>query len=212
MIIGDKKEAVIDNIKNAVEQNEFNVKVEVNDPNLTNEQKTEIIDKYLNKRKSLSYKRNNRIVRFLIKLVALSQNKEIKVEGLENVKDIKTGAIITCNHFNPLDNMAVRKMARRAKKRRLYIVGQEENLAMEGILGYFMNYADIIPISNKISYMKESFPNIIKEILDKKNFILIYPEQEMWFNYKKPRPLKPGAYYYAAKNNVPIISCFNRND
>ena len=30
----------------------------------------------------------------------------------------------------------------------------------------------------------------------------------MWYNYRKPRPLKQGAYYYAAKNNVPIISCF----
>ena len=30
----------------------------------------------------------------------------------------------------------------------------------------------------------------------------------MWFNYKKPRPLKPGAYHFAIKYNVPIISCF----
>lgn len=37
---------------------------------------------------------------------------------------------------------------------------------------------------------------------------MIYPEQEMWFNYRKPRPVKRGAYYYAAKANVPIISCF----
>ena len=30
----------------------------------------------------------------------------------------------------------------------------------------------------------------------------------MWFNYRKPRPPKNGAYFYAAKLNVPIISCF----
>ena len=30
----------------------------------------------------------------------------------------------------------------------------------------------------------------------------------MWFNYVKPRTLKPGAYHFAAKNNVPIIPCF----
>lgn len=71
-----------------------------------------------------------------------------------------------------------------------------------------MNYSDIIPISNQISYMKKEFPEVIKEKLQKGNLILIYPEQEMWFNYKKPRPLKEGAYYFAAKNNVPIISCF----
>ena len=33
-------------------------------------------------------------------------------------------------------------------------------------------------------------------------------EQEMWFNYRKPRPPKRGAYYYAAKFNVPIVSFF----
>ena len=56
--------------------------------------------------------------------------------------------------------------------------------------------------------MKHDFSDILEEKLNKKQFILIYPEQEMWFNYKKPRPPKPGAYYYAAKNNVQIISCF----
>ena len=30
----------------------------------------------------------------------------------------------------------------------------------------------------------------------------------MWFNYRKPRNLKRGAYYYAAKNNVPIVPIF----
>ncbi len=37
---------------------------------------------------------------------------------------------------------------------------------------------------------------------------MIYPEQEMWFNYRKPRPPKRGAYYYAALHHVPVISCF----
>ena len=29
-----------------------------------------------------------------------------------------------------------------------------------------------------------------------------------WFNYRKPRPPKRGAYFYAAEAGVPIISCF----
>lgn len=69
-------------------------------------------------------------------------------------------------------------------KKRLYIIGQETNLAMTGMIGFFMNYSDIIPISNQISYMKKEFPEVIKEKLQKGNLILIYPEQEMWFNYK----------------------------
>lgn len=30
----------------------------------------------------------------------------------------------------------------------------------------------------------------------------------MWFYYRKPRPPKNGAYFFAAKLNVPILSCF----
>lgn len=30
----------------------------------------------------------------------------------------------------------------------------------------------------------------------------------MWFRYRKPRPAQRGAYYYAAKFNVPIVPCF----
>ena len=208
MIIGENKEAVIENIKKATESEEFNKKVEVNDPNLSDEQRDEIINKYLSRRKKITYRLNNRTARMIADTVSWSENKVSEIEGLENIKDIKTGAIITSNHFNPLDSLIIRKMTRKLGKNHLYIVAQETNLAMTGLVGYMMNYTDIIPISRKISYIKNEFSNIIEEKLKKKQFVLIYPEQEMWFNYKKPRPPKPGAYYFAAKNNVPIISCF----
>ena len=208
MIIGDNKDAVIENIKNAVELGEFNKKVEVNDPNLSDEQRDEIIDKYLSRRKKITYRLNNRTARLIADTVSWSENRVTQIEGLENINGINTGAIITSNHFNPLDSLIIRKLVRKAGKRHLYIVAQESNLAMTGLVGYMMNYTDIIPISRKISYMKHEFSDIVEEKLKKNQFVLIYPEQEMWFNYKKPRPPKPGAYYFAAKNNVPIISCF----
>ena len=47
------------------------------------------------------------------------------------------------------------------------------------------------------------------KIFSKKNhWVVVYPEQELWLNYRKPRPLQKDPYYYAAKMNVPIISCF----
>lgn len=30
----------------------------------------------------------------------------------------------------------------------------------------------------------------------------------MWFNYRKPRDLREGAYYYAVASDVPVIPCF----
>lgn len=208
MILGNDKEQVIENIKECINRGEHNNKVEVNDPSLSSEQKTQIIQKYLQNRKKLSYTINNKISRTIISGVTLTQIINTKIVGIKNIENIKTGAIITSNHFNPLDNIMVRRFVRKMGKKRLYIVCQETNLAMDGLIGYIMNYADIIPISNQLSYMKKEFPQTLTKLLNKNNFILIYPEQEMWFNYRKPRLPKPGAYYYAAKNNVPVISCF----
>lgn len=208
MIIGDNKKEVIKNIEKAVDLKEFNQKVEVNDPQLTLEEKTKIVKKYLKNRNKLTFKTKTKIAKSTISLLTNILEKDTKIVGEENIKDIKGGAIITSNHFNPLDNLIIQKLAKKVFKKRLYIIGQETNLAMTGMVGFFMNYSDIIPISNQISYMKKEFPEVIKEILEKGNLILIYPEQEMWFNYRKPRPLKEGAYYFAAKNNIPIVSCF----
>ena len=30
----------------------------------------------------------------------------------------------------------------------------------------------------------------------------------MWWNYRKPKPLKSGAFSFAAKNEVPVLPCF----
>lgn len=30
----------------------------------------------------------------------------------------------------------------------------------------------------------------------------------MWWNYRKPKPLKDGAYKFAVRNNVPVIPIF----
>lgn len=208
MIVGENKKEVIKNIEKAVDKKEFNQKVEINDPKLTSEEKSKIVKRYLKNRNKLTFKTKTKIAKSTISFLTKVLEKDTQIVGEENIRDIKGGAIITSNHFNPLDNLIIQKLAKEVCKKRLYIIGQETNLAMTGMIGFFMNYSDIIPISNQISYMKKEFPEVIKEKLQKGNLILIYPEQEMWFNYKKPRPLKEGAYYFAAKNNVPIISCF----
>lgn len=208
MIIGKNKGKVIDNIKKAIETEEYNKKVEVDDPNLTTEEKDEIIKKYLLNKDKTSFKIKTKIDKAMITFFTNILNKDTKIEGTQNIENIKCGGIITSNHFNPIDNLIIQKFAKKVCKKRLYIVSQETNLAMTGVIGFFMKYSDTIPVSGQLNYMKKDFPKIIKKVLSENNLILIYPEQEMWFNYKKPRPPKEGAYYFAAKNNVPIISCF----
>jgi len=36
----------------------------------------------------------------------------------------------------------------------------------------------------------------------------VYPEQSLWWNYRKPKPLKDGAYKLAVRNNTPVVPVF----
>ena len=139
-------------------------------------------------------------------------DKDITIKGLENLKDLdlSKGAIITSNHFNPLDTFIIRKLVEKVLKKDLYIVIQDTNLAMPGSLGFLMNYTNTIPVSKSPTYLAGTFKENLRKILSDGNIVLIYPEEEMWFNYRKIRPLKRGAYQYAAILNVPVISCFTK--
>ena len=54
----------------------------------------------------------------------------------------------------------------------------------------------------------KKFINSVDTILKKGDYILIYPEQSMWWNYRKPKPLKDGAYNLAVRSKVPVVPIF----
>lgn len=209
MIIGGSKKEVIENIKTNILNNELNKKVETTDPTVSEEESRKLIDNYYKLRKNkLKYLITSFYYNKFIDGFNKKVNKGLEIEGYENLKDIKTGAIITSNHFNPLDSLAIRQMVKKAFHKRYYIVSQETNLALPGILGKIVNNQNVIPLCKSTNYIIKEFTPRIKEILSKNNYVLIYPEEEMWFNYRKPRPCKRGAYQFAAEAGVPIISCF----
>lgn len=208
MIIGKNKQAVIHNIRKAAEDGDFYRKVEVDDPELTDEEEQNILRAFPKQIGTPGYRIKTKAARTLVDAVARSVNRNTQFTGLEYLKEIKGGAIVTSNHFNPLDNTAVRMAVKKTGKKRLYIVSQAGNFAMKGLIGFVMNYADTIPIGRDQDYMTGTFSELIKRPLKREQYVLIYPEQEMWFNYRKPRPPKRGAYYYAARFRVPVISCF----
>lgn len=94
------------------------------------------------------------------------------------------------------------------KRQRLFIVVEASNLAMPHLIGWTVRNFDSLPIDHDFHYLSRIFPKKLAQVLSKPGWILIYPEEELWFNYRKPRPLKKGAYYYAAKFNQTIISTF----
>lgn len=133
--------------------------------------------------------------------------KEIK--GIENFLAVKGGAIITSNHFSPLENYAVWKAIKpHMGKRRLYRVIKEGNYTNPPPpFGFIMKNCDTLPLSRNRETMK-LFLNAMNTLLTRGEKILIYPEQAMWWNYRKPRPLKNGAFKFAISSNAPVIPFF----
>ena len=209
MIFGDNRRAVIENIRTCAENGDFHSKVELGDPVLSAEQNRNITDAYLENRKRLTFKLKTAIAVTMAQIATRMINKNTEIVGLEKIPQNLGGVLITSNHFSPVENTVIRHLTNTLGRRRLNIISQTTNFAMPGVIGFLMNYADTIPISTEPRYLARDFLSVLKEkLVLRKEAVLLYPEQEMWFNYRKPRPPKGGAYFFAAKLNVPIISCF----
>ncbi len=134
--------------------------------------------------------------------------KEIK--GLENFKNLETGALVTCNHFNAFDSFAIQLAYEAAEQpnRTFYRVIREGNYTgFPGFYGFLMRHCNTLPLSSNLETMKKFYDATVKLLRDG-HFVLVYPEQSMWWNYRKPKPLKRGAYVFACKADVPVLPCF----
>ena len=202
---------VIKKIKMLEKKGLFDVDVEEDPPTipLLKEDVDYLKEKRTNRIKSkIAYTMGEVFVNDLLK-----ENKLIikDVKGMENLKNLQTGAIITCNHFNPFDSLAIEKVFRLSKQhknKKLFKVIREGNYTnFPGLYGFFFRNCDTLPLSSSKETMVE-FMRAVDTILQRNDFILVFPEQSMWWNYKKPKPLKKGAFKMAARNKVPVLPIF----
>ncbi|MBQ9774148.1 MAG: 1-acyl-sn-glycerol-3-phosphate acyltransferase [Clostridia bacterium] len=155
----------------------------------------------------IAYRKARKFLRY-IQEKNLMIIKEIR--GLEHLQGLSGGAVLTCNHFNAFDTFAIHEAFLRAgiKGKKLYRVIREGNYtSFPGFYGYLMRHFYTLPLSSDKATMVK-FTKATDKLLTDGNLVLIYPEQSMWWNYRKPKPLKAGAYRFAAKNNVPVLPCF----
>lgn len=134
-----------------------------------------------------------------------------EVHGMENLEGVKSGAVLTCNHFNPFDCFTVEYLFQCSEhmgKKKLFKVIREGNYTnFPGFYGFLFRNANTLPLSQNKKTMY-NFLKAVDTILQRGDFILIYAEQSLWWNYRKPKPLKNGAFKFAAKNHVPVIPFF----
>ena len=152
-----------------------------------------------------------RLARWFMNTMIRKKQLIIKdIKGIENYRNLKSGAIITCNHFNAMDSFAMHIAYEKSRQRRrkfFRIIKEGNYTSFPGFYGLLMRNCNTLPLSSNKDTMKK-FIKAVDTILQKGHFILIYPEQSMWWNYKKPKPLKKGGFTFAAKNNVPVLPCF----
>lgn len=167
---------------------------------------------YLNEK--LSSKIKNRIAnflgtRFFEGMIAKRQLIIKEVRGIENFTAVSGGKILTCNHFSISDNYAVwRSLRDHMGGKMLYKIIREGNYTNPPKpFGMMMRHCNTLPLSSQTSTMKK-FLRAVKVLLERGETILIYPEQGMWWNYRKPKPMQDGAFTLAIRNKTPIIPIF----
>jgi len=202
---------ILDKIQEYEKTGKFDIDVEDDPPTIT--LMPEDVD-YLNEKSSSKIKSKiaNKLGKKFLEALIKGEKLIIKqINGIENLENVKSGAILTCNHFNPFDSFAIEQVfinSKQNKNKNLYIVIREGNYTnFPGLYGFFFRNCNTLPLSSNTKTMVD-FMKAVDIILTRKDFILIYPEQSMWWNYRKPKPLKIGAYKFAARNSVPVIPIF----
>lgn len=201
---------VLDKIARLEREGRFDEDVEEDPP--TKELKPDDID-YLRKKISskIKTKLTYKVARSFLNNIITNKQLIIKdIKGIENMNALKSGAIITCNHFNAFDSFAIQIAYEQSNqcKRKLYRVIREGNYTnFPGFYGMLMRNCYTFPLSSNKDTMRK-FMHSMDAVLQHGDFMVVYPEQSMWWNYRKPKPLKKGAFTFAAKNNVPVLPCF----
>lgn len=167
---------------------------------------------YLNEK--LSSRIMNRIAnrageKFFEGLVANRQLIVKEIRGIEHFTAVEGGKLVTCNHFSVGDNYAVWMALREHMDGKLlYKVIREGNYTNPPKpFGLMMKHCNTLPLSSQAATMRK-FLKAVKVLLGRGETILIYPEQGMWWNYRKPRPMQEGAFDLAVLNKTPIIPIF----
>lgn len=210
LLVTPERATAIDNIRRAVAEGRFNDSVEPLDPVLDPEVLKADILRYVARLDTPLFRLKNFLARSIVGgwMHRFSDGID-EIVGLEKLSQVQGPAFVTASHFNPFDSGILRTLSRQSGRDRLVAVSQGANFRMPGLNGFVLRNIDVIPLLREPSYMNGPFRELMQRHLDKGRFVLIYPEQSMWFNYRKPRPGRRGAYLFASQFHVPVVPTFS---
>ena len=209
LLVTPGRELAIENIRRAALEGRFNDKTEPFDPQISPQALKADILGYVSRLNSPVQKLKTAVARAVVRSWVRKWSEPVnEITGIRNLLTVQGPAFLTSNHFNPFDNGVHRTLSRLTGRDRLVAISQGTNFVMPGLNGFILRNIDVIPLIQEPSYMNGAFRSLMRRNLDRNRFILIYPEQEMWFNYRKPRPGKRGAFLFAAEYGVPVVPTF----
>ena len=131
--------------------------------------------------------------------------KGIRVKGKGNLNKIRgQGAFIYSNHVALSDVFKYQAYVFFAR-RRVNIIGYPDTLSMPIVrnLARALGYLPL-PLPGDIKNMV-ALMDAMKYYIEKKQFILIYPEAHIWPYYTKVRNFHSGSFNYPAKLEAPVL-------
>ncbi len=125
---------------------------------------------------------------------------DLKIEGKENIKNLKTGAISVSNHVLILDCTMV---GLSFGLRKIYFTTREGSFKIP-FIRKLIKLLRAVPIptntKSKIHFVKE-----VDKAIQNGKIIHFYPEKALWPYCEKIRNFKSGAFKFAVRNKVSVI-------
>lgn len=117
----------------------------------------------------------------------------IKIKNKKILKKYKKkGFFLYANHTQPVGDVFT--PAHICQNKRIYVIASSSNLKVK-LIGKFLPMLGILPIPNSPQKMKE-FIQAIKQRIEQRKCIVIYPEAHVWPYYTKIRPFPSTSFKF----------------
>lgn len=153
-----------------------------------------------------AYKTISKILYSFMKTVSTIYNRYVMNVGIidNSILNLcnREGVFVYANHTQPVGDALMPLNAIYSK--RCYIMASPANLGIP-VLGKMLPIMGALPIPETISGMKK-FNKAVKQRIDEKCGIIIYPEEHVWPWYTDIRPFPKTSFGFPVELSVPAFS------
>ena len=142
------------------------------------------------------------IIAYFISLFYCKFFLHIKIKNKNILKEYKkSGYFLYGNHTQPVGDVFT--PAHICKGKRIYVIANSNNLKVK-MIGKLLPMLGILPIPDSTNQMKD-FLKAVKQRIDEKKCVVIYPEAHVWPYFNQIRPFPVTSFKFPVENKVPTF-------